>query len=314
MIVTVTLNPSLDKTLRVPRLRRGELNRAQVVRWDIGGKGFNVSRALLALGMPSLAFGVLAGGTGQTLAQGLTALGIETELVWIEGETRANITLHESDEDVYTKINEPGPALTEADVQEIVDRVRQRVRPGDLWIFCGSLPPGAPIDLYGRLVRLVQENGALAALDTSGPALQEGARARPFLLKPNVEEAEDLLSRPLPGWDDQVAAVRALLESGVRLVALTRGGEGAFLANGTTLIAAEPPTIAGGSPIGAGDAFLAGLAYAWSRGAGLAEMARWAVACGAATAAQEGTGVGSRADVEALLPDVRIRVLQDDAS
>lgn len=301
MIVTVTLNPSLDKTLQVSRLARGELNRAQVVRMDVGGKGFNVSRALLALGMPSLAMGVMAGGTGQALAHGLAALGIETDLIWVEGETRSNITLLEAEDGVYTKINEPGPALSAEAVQEIMHRVERRARPGDLWVFCGSLPPGAPTDLYACLIRRVQEAGALAALDTSGAPLRVAIAALPFLLKPNVAEAEELMGCALPTLADQVAAARSLQARGIRLVALTRGQEGALLADATEVLAVRPPLIAAGSPIGAGDAFLAGLVYAWSQGADLTDMARWAAACGAAAAAQEGTGVGRRVEVEALL-------------
>ncbi len=306
MIVTVTLNPSLDKALRVSRLARGELNRAQVVRVDVGGKGFNVSRALLALGMPSLAVGVMAGGTGQALAHGLAALGIESDLIWVEGETRSNITLFEAEDGVYTKINEPGPTLSAEAVREILNRVERRARPGDLWVFCGSLPPGAPADLYACLIRRVQDAGALAALDASGAPLRAAAAARPFLLKPNVAEAEELLGHSLPALADQVAAVRSLQAQGIRLVALTRGQEGALLADAAEVLAVKPPLIASGSPVGAGDAFLAGLIYVWSQGADLAEMARWAAACGAAAAAQEGTGMGQRVEVEALVSQTRI--------
>ena len=311
MIVTVTLNPSLDKTLRVTRLARGELNRAQVVRMDVGGKGFNVSRALLALGMPSLAVGVMAGGTGQALAHGLAALGIEADLIWVEGETRSNITLFEAEDGVYTKINEPGPTLSPEAIWEIVRRVEQRARPGDLWVFCGSLPPGAPVDLYAHLIRRVQDTGALAALDTSDAPLRAAMAASPFLLKPNVTEAEELMDRPLPTLADQVTAVRCLQARGIQLVALTRGREGALLANGSEMLAVKPPLIASGSPIGAGDAFLAGLIYAWSQGAHLADMARWAAACGAAAAAQEGTGVGQRVEVEALLSQICVEKLSN---
>ncbi|MCD6289177.1 MAG: 1-phosphofructokinase [Anaerolineae bacterium] len=311
MIVTVTLNPSLDKTLRIPRLEHGALNRVQVVRLDVGGKGFNVSRALLALGTSSLAFGVVAGGTGQTLADGLRTLGIEAELVWVEGETRSNITLYESDPGLYTKINEPGPTLVVDDIREILARIQRRVRPGDLWIFCGSLPPGAPTDFYAQLIRLVRQADAYAALDTSGDALRAGVKATPFLIKPNVDEAEALLGRPITSLDEQVAAVRELQSRGIEIVALTRGEAGALLASRSGIVEAIPPMVATGSPIGAGDAFLAGLAYAWSQGAGLVEMAQWATACGTATAAQEGTGVGRRGDVERLLSQVRISHISD---
>jgi len=137
-----------------------------------------------------------------------------------------------------------------------------------------------------------------------------GVTARPFLLKPNVAEAEELTGRLLPTLAEQVEAVRALQELGIQLVALTRAQEGALLADATGMLSVTPPLVATGSPIGAGDAFLAGLIYAWSQGASLADMARWAAACGAAAASQEGTGVGQRADVEALLPQARIEIIE----
>ncbi|GAB4563997.1 MAG: 1-phosphofructokinase [Anaerolineae bacterium] len=300
MIVTVTLNPSLDKTLRVERLRRGELNRVEVERLDWGGKGFNVSRALLALGVPSIAIGVMAGGVGRALADGLAGLGLELDLIWVSGETRSNITLHETGDDVYTKINEPGPTLRAEDVDAIVDRVEQRARPGDIWVFSGSLPPGAPADLYARLIAVVQEAGARAVLDTSGPALAAGVAARPALVKPNLEEMASLTARPLSGLKDQVDALRELLGRGVGNVALTMGADGALIAAEGLVVRAFLPTPVRGSPIGAGDAFVAGWVHAWGNGWDLEERARWAVACGAAAAAHEGTGVGTREEVLAL--------------
>ncbi|HIC89538.1 MAG TPA: 1-phosphofructokinase [Anaerolineae bacterium] len=306
-VYTVTLNPSLDKTLSIPRLVHGELNRVQLVRLDTGGKGINVSRALRALGVPGVAVGIVAGGTGQALAQGLSELRIPAELVWIPGETRSNITLVETEDNVYTKINEPGPELTTAGIAELQNRIGRLLQPEDLWVFSGSLPPGAPPDLYARLVQQVQEGGAYAALDSSGVGLKYGCHAAPFILKPNVDEAARVLGRALPRRDDQVDAVRTLLSMGVRIVGLTRGADGALVGQGEVVVEVVPPPVTVRSPIGAGDAFLAGLVYAWMRGLALEEMARWAVAAGTAATMQEGTGVGTRTQVEALLPQIVVR-------
>lgn len=147
MIVTVNLNPVLDRTLALPHLTVGQINRAQLVRLDVGGKGFNVSRALLELGTPSLALGVLGGATGEMLRRGLEELGIAGDFVFVEGETRQNLTLLDESTGLYTKVNEAGPQWTQDTVESLLAKVRERVAPDDVWVMAGRLPPGAPPDL-----------------------------------------------------------------------------------------------------------------------------------------------------------------------
>jgi 1-phosphofructokinase len=159
MIVTVSLNPSLDKTLSVPRLNLGELNRAQILRFDLAGKGMNVSRALRALGIESRIIGFVGGRTGQALQDGLTAAGFDVRFIAVEEETRQNITLLDESSGLYTKINEPGATIEPQHVEAMETLIAEMVKPGDLFAFCGSLPPGAPVDLYARLIHRVQERG-----------------------------------------------------------------------------------------------------------------------------------------------------------
>jgi 1-phosphofructokinase family hexose kinase len=306
MIITVTLNPTLDKTLSVPKLLPGTLHRAQILREDWGGKGINVSRALRALGIPSMLTGFMAGRTGQIMQRGLQADGFALHFQEVEGETRRNITLLDVDSGQYTKINEPGPTVTPRDLADLQDRIDQMARPGDLWAFCGSLPPGAPSDLYARLIRQVQKRGGRAFLDTSGPALREGLSAHPFAIKPNSEEAAELLRRSLHGDGEHCAAARRLQAKGASVVALTRGAQGLALAMSEDLLMATTPPVSARSPVGAGDAALAGLLRAVSVDCDPVETVRWIVACGTATAMQEGTGVGDQALVEQLLKQVKI--------
>lgn len=306
MIYTVSLNPSLDKTLGVPALRLGELNRARVLRLDLAGKGMNVSRALRALGIDSTIVGFIGGATGQALRRGLTEAGFALRLVDVQGESRQNITLLDESSGQYTKINEPGAPVDAAHVAQMLSLVEGLARPGDRWAFCGSLPPGAPPDMYAQLVRLVQERGGQAFLDSSGAALREGFLAVPFGLKPNDEEAADLLGFSL---DDEAAccdAVRRFMEQGIALVALTRGSEGMILGLQGKVATAKPPPVPARSPIGAGDATLAGLIWAVSEGCDAHETARRATACGVAAAMQEGTAVGDGALVRRLLGQVSV--------
>ena len=197
MIVTVTLNPSLDRTLSVPQFEPGAIHRAEFIRQDLGGKGINVSRALRALSIPSQMVAILAGRTGRSLREGLSAEGNAVHSLEVSGETRQNITLLDESTGVYTKINEPGPTLDPEHIAALKHRIEEMVQPGDLWALCGSLPPGAPHDLYAELVTIVQQRGGLAFLDTSGPAFRVGLTAGPFAIKPNSDEAAQVLQVPL---------------------------------------------------------------------------------------------------------------------
>jgi 1-phosphofructokinase len=312
MIVTVTLNPTLDKTLSVPALRPGEVHRARFLRQDIGGKGINVSRALAALGVASIPIGFLGGATGRAMREGLATEGFDARFVEVPGETRQNLTLLDEASGVYTKINEPGPTVGPEHLAALYALVAELAVPGDLWALCGSLPPGAPADLYADLVTAVQARGAAAILDTSEEALRLGLAARPAGIKPNSEEAAQALGQPVSSDEEHVTAARQLVDllspatPPAPVVCLTRGARGLLLAADGELVAAEPPPVAARSPVGAGDATLAGLLWALSDGCDAAEMARRAVACGTAAAMQEGTGVGTRALVDELRLQVRI--------
>ncbi len=308
MIFTVTLNPTLDRTLAVPVLRPGEIHRAQLLREDLGGKGVNVSRALSALGISSHIVGLAAGCTGQRMRDELLGAGFAVDFVMLPGETRRNLTLRDESTGIYTKINEPGPLLDHEHTRSLIEQIQTLARPGDLWAFCGSLPPGAPPDLYTRLITVVQDLGGRAVLDSSGPALALGLAARPLAIKPNREEVEEIL-----GWniedeqgDGWAACKLQALGSGV--VALSRGADGLALATDRELVLATPPPIQALSPVGAGDAALAGLLWALIDGCDAAETARRAVACGTAAAMQEGTGIGERALVEQLIPRIAVSV------
>jgi 1-phosphofructokinase family hexose kinase len=303
VIYTLTLNPALDREYQVPALAFGEVLRAVAVREDLGGKGFNVSRALLALGAPSVAVGFVGGHAGRRIADGLAALGVATDFVALEGrETRTNVTVVAPDR--HVKVNEPGPPVGPDEEERLISRVRALARAGDWWVLSGSLPPGARPGLYGELVRIVEGAGARALLDTSGPPLAAGCAAAPFLVKPNAAEARELTGLAAAAPEELAAAIRRL---GPAHALVTLGEAGALLTDGARTWRAAPPAIAERNPIGAGDALLAGLVLGLSRGLALAEALRWGVAAGAAAASLPGTAVGDRALVERLAAGVDLR-------
>jgi 1-phosphofructokinase family hexose kinase len=323
MIVTVTPNPGLDRTLTVPRIVFNEVMRAISSRLDWGGKGFNVSRALLALGVESVAMGFIGGATGRLLERGLSDMGIVTDFVQIAGETRTNIVITDADAEQYVKVNEAGPTVRTEELATFLDLAREKVGPGDIWVLSGSLPPGLPSDFYAQLIALVQASGAKALLDSSGEPLRLGCAASPHLVKPNAIEAGEVTGREIRSDADALGAVDFFLGQGIELVALSLGADGLLLASKRRAVWARPPHVRARNPVGAGDALLAGIAWALAcaernrrsrreRGLTLEEMARWGVATGTAAAMRDGVGVGTRTEVEALYEQVRLDQMKGD--
>jgi 1-phosphofructokinase family hexose kinase len=334
MIYTVTLNPSLDRTVTVPRIVDDEMVRATSSRLDWGGKGFNVSRVLRALGTESVALGFAGGATGGMLEGGLRDLGISTDLVRLSAETRTNTVVIESETGRYIKVNEPGPAVRPDEQAALLERIRGYLRNReptrgqgrDLWVLSGSLPPGLADDFYAELVGMVQASGARALLDASGQALRAGCTAAPFLVKPNVSEAVDFagMADPavweakldLPSADGPRAIEPAMgtamtlahpfLDSGVAFVALSLGAGGLLLASPEGNVMATPPAVRARNPVGAGDALLAGVSWALERERPLEEVARWGVASGTASARGLGVAAVTRSEVEAIYQQVTV--------
>lgn len=309
MIYTLTSNPALDRELRVPAIRFGDVLRASASRVDPGGKGFNVSRALRGLGSDSVAVGLVGGFAGQQIAASLHGAGIDVDFVQIDGETRTNVTVVDGAK--HIKVNEAGPAVSAAEQQRLVEKVRALARPGDWWVLSGSLPPGAAPDLYGQIVRIVNAAGARALLDASGPPLAQGCAAGPFLVKPNAAEAAELTGL---GVDDEAgarAAAERIHALGVAHVLISMGKRGAVLSSGERAQAwvARPPPILERNPIGAGDSMVAGLVWGLARGLPMEEALRWGVASGAAAASLDGTAFGTRAQVEELERKVELVAL-----
>lgn len=304
MIYTLTLNPALDRELTVATIEFDTVLRARESRIDFGGKGFNVSRMLASLGSQSVAMGYAGGRTGETLQAGLAGLGIETDFIWVEGETRTNVSIVSATDDHHLKVNEAGPVIPETAYRALLERVAGRVHAGEWWVLAGSLPPGVPTTIYADLIRLIQSAGAFAVLDTSGEALRQGIAAAPMLVKPNDSELSELSGLPVTTPQEAIEAATTL--TGVNLVVISMGAQGAVLVSGAHAWVATPPHIQAGNPIGAGDSMVAGLVWALSRRDVMPDVLRWGVACGAATASQPGTTVGTLAQVTTFAEQVNL--------
>jgi len=293
MIITLTLNPSLDHTVDVDELERGHVIRASSSHVGPGGKGVNVTRALLANGIASRAVLTCGGEEGQHLVRLLQAEGVDPICVWIAGHTRSNITLAEPDGTV-TKVNEPGPEVNAENFQQVADAVLAAVSAPTLpvdravaagassadWVVvCGSMPPGLPVDSLMQLCQRLSASDVRVAVDTSGPTLRAAAVAGVALLKPNRDELADVVGRSLSSIGDVVDAARELRSWGAGAVLASLGADGAVLVDDDGIIVGSAPVDRPRSAVGAGDALLAGFLAAGAKGDNaLAEALAWGAA------------------------------------
>lgn len=303
MIITLTLNPSLDRALEISTLERGRVIRSAAAHLDPGGKGVNVTRALLANGIGSRAVIPCGGADGRQLAQLLEAASVRTVAVPIAGRTRSNVTLVEPDGTV-TKVNEPGAPLTAAEFDQVAEAVLGCAQAADWVVMCGSLPPQVSVDVYADLTRQFTAAGIRVAVDTSGPALLCAAAAGPDLVKPNREELAEAVGARLDTVREVVEAARMLRSLGAKAVLASLGADGAVLVDAEGAVLGRGPVIEPRSTVGAGDALLAGFLAGGGRGgAALAEAVAW----GSAAAGLPGSAMPTPADIHRggvrLFPD-----------
>lgn len=295
MIVTITPNPSLDRSFELERLSRGGINRATADRVDPGGKGVNVSRALNAAGHRTTAVLPLGGFSGMLLSELLSRQGIEVASVSVRGDTRINVSVVETN-GALTKINAPGPELTADESDALLNTVRDLIGPDTDWLACcGSLPRGLAPEWYADLVARVHDGGARIALDTSGSALLAALTARPDVVKPNREELAEAVGRPLATIGDAVDAAAELRRLGAQQVLASLGADGMLLVADEGSWYGSAPVALVRSDVGAGDASLAG--FLGAGGAGPKALAA-AVAHGAAAVKLPGSAIPTPADLD----------------
>jgi 1-phosphofructokinase len=309
MIVTVTLNPAIDKSLAVPRFEVGKTNRGEVTRTDAGGKGINVAKAVKQFGAEVCALGFVAGSNGRFILETLAASGIPADFNHVPGETRVNLKIHDPVHGTETELNEPGFQVLPEHLQAMKEKIHAYAPCCQVMIFSGSLPPGAPPQTFAEFMTIASALGAKCMLDTAGPALRYGLEAKPLLLKPNRAEVEELLQVRLRTRRELGEAARKLLEMGAEEAVISMGADGAVAATKQDLLWARPPTVVPRSSVGAGDAMVAALAYGEVSRLSFREAFRFAIAASAAAVTMEGSKVAELAMVQSLLPQVQIEPL-----
>ncbi|HLZ64182.1 MAG TPA: 1-phosphofructokinase family hexose kinase [Ktedonosporobacter sp.] len=316
-ILTVVLNAAIDTTLVVnTAITLGESYKADEVIKLPGGKGINVARVLQTLGVPVHVSGCVGGAAGEFIKSGLEQAGIAATLQPIVGASRTCTAIVERATHRATEVNEMGPAISEAEAQAFLE-LYERLLPGAQAVtISGSVPPGLPDDYYAHLLHRAQVASVPSVLDARGQALRVGLERKPLLVKPNAAEAREFIGHEIKDVEDAVAVGRSMRELGARIVAITRGGEGAVLVTEggewQASLRVEKPI----STVGSGDAFVAGflasLQQSVERGAGrtlveaatynenVVEAFKLAIACGAANTLRLGAGILTREDVERL--------------
>jgi 1-phosphofructokinase family hexose kinase len=309
MIVSLTFNPAVDKTVFVDGLVLGKVNRVARSQIDPGGKGINVSRVVHRLGRPTIAFGFLAGSLGAIVARALDEEGVVHRFAWVGGETRLDVVVVDEAAGTSTKLYDRGPEIDPGSLERLLGDVGRWLPAARVLVAAGSLPPGVPHDVYASLLSQASRVGVQTILDADGDTLRHGLAGRPALIKPNVAEAEALLGRGLPDQAAIIAAARELLTRGPRAVVISMGSRGSICATAGRVLHAIPPPVERHSTVGSGDSLVAGMAIALAEGADLVDGLRLGTAAGAATAMTHGTELGTREDIERLAPGVDVREL-----
>ena len=316
MIITVTLNAAIDKTLAVPNFRLGRRHRAVEQTAMAGGKGVNVARALRALGQPVIATGVAGGPTGTRIVEHLTEEGILNDFVRIREESRTSTAVVDPTSGEQTEINEHGPHVSDQELDLFVDKLLYLAKGAAVCVFAGSLPRGVDAGLYGRLVDEMRRLGVTTVLDSEGEPLLVATRRKPDVVSPNELEAEGLVGHEFSDEDDRRRGLTEMVELGAREGIITLAdGCLAVLGGGSdrSLFRATLEPLEPVSSVGSGDALLAGFVAARYGGRDPEDCLRFAVACGAESTQHFGAGVLEQREVERLLPEVRVETFEAPA-
>ncbi|WP_311139911.1 1-phosphofructokinase, partial [Lancefieldella parvula] len=265
-IYTVTLNPALDKTVHVPNFTVDQVNRINWLRRDAGGKGINVSKVIAKLGGESTAIAVLAGQTGQWIANALDENNIKVHAITVPGETRTNLKVVDTEGGTNTDINEPGPEVTDSVLDQALVDIVSKTSSGDIVVLSGSLPRGASTNTYGRWTRALRDAGLKVYLDADGAALSAGLEQKPYFTKPNDHELSAMLGRELVDVDAIATAASKIVAGGIDTVCVSMGGNGAVYATTNEVWYAGPVKVKVGSTVGAGDSVVAAFAFADAQG------------------------------------------------
>lgn len=306
MITSISLNPSIDRTLTVEQFTPGGLNRV-ISRSDIAaGKGINVALTVSALGIDAECIGFMYRDSASLFEKRLMVNSTAYDFIWCEGSARTNIKVFDRSAGVITELNESGRDVDPADLDKMVDLVVRHAENSDFLILSGSMPPGCPKDYYRTLINAVEGLGCRCVLDADGERLKFGLEARPFMIKPNRYELEMMTGCKLNSIQEIRDAARHYIDQGVQIVAVSLGEEGALITDADETLYAPRMNIEVKSTVGAGDSMVAGLATGFMGDNSLEDAFRMGVACATARCMTEGYKIVDKTVYKALMDMVKI--------
>ncbi len=311
MIYTVTLNPAIDKTLGISDFTVNEVNRVKELRIDIGGKGLNVSKTLLALNSPSRALGVVGGENGKKILKMLEKINIKEDFIQREEETRMNIKIVDSINHTFTDINESGIRLTEEMLRDVEGKLLSKIKLNDIVVLAGKLPPDTDIQIYQKWIKKIHNKGGKVFLDSDGEEYFWGVKGAPYLIKPNKEELERLIGRSLVSIEEIISAGKELIESGIKKVVVSLGDKGALFIKNDQVFLGHGVKVKVKSTVGAGDAMMGALAYGEEKSLSFKEAAALAIATSSATIIEEGTQSAKEENIKKLLSKVMVEEMTE---
>jgi 1-phosphofructokinase family hexose kinase len=313
MIITVTLNAALDKTLEVPNFTPGRRHRTVDQTTMPGGKGVNIARAIKRLGQPVIATGLAGGATGSRIVEALNDEAILNAFVRIREESRTNMAVLDPTTGLHTEVNERGPAVSTSELELFREKLLYLAKGASIIVFAGSLPHGVNADVYHGLIREVRRLGATAMVDTEGEPLRLAVRAEPDVVSPNELEAEELVGHEFNDDDDRAQAVVEMTRLGAAegIMTVSDGCFAQVVEGGSAkLYRVRVEEQEARSSVGSGDAFLAGYVAARYAGRPPVDCLRYGVACGAESIHHFGAGIVEAAKVDRLLDEVEAEELQ----
>lgn len=308
MILTLTINPALDRNVTVDRLAFEDRGYILARSESPGGRGINASRVIHCFGGKTLAIATTGGENGKQFEALARSLTFPMELVRIEQEMRTNLTITDK-QGLTVKLNELGPTLTGKELEKISVTVEKNLAKATWFMICGSVPPGVPHDFYKVLIELAHKKKVKTLLDTDGEALLHGLEASPTIVSPNQQETERLLNRALITRTHLIEAVQRLQGMGAESVVLSLGSRGAMAKSGADIVEAIPPRIEALCPIGAGDALAAALTWAMDNGKHFIDSVRWGVAAGTASARLPGVTFAELPETREVYEHVEMRFI-----
>lgn len=298
MIITLTLNPAVDKTIEVNNFKVNTVNHVNSVRLDAGGKGINVSKVIHQLGEKSIAMGILAGRSGEYIQTTLNHLEVSNDFLYIDGETRTNVKIVDRVNGFNTDINEKGPNVNQHDLQKLKEKLLSKIDKKSVLVISGSAPSNLNGEIYGDIIKEAKAKGAKTLLDADGELFVEGIKAGPYLVKPNIHELENYYGKTISSPYAAIDLAKDIFKFGVEIIVVSLGAEGAIFMTREKTILVQGIKVEPISTVGAGDSMVAAMAISVKNNYSLDKSIRLAMASSAACVMKPGTEPG---DIDTII-------------